>query len=55
MNERFFWWQSGIIYQIYPRSYQDTNRDGIGDLKGIKQRLDYIKKLNIDAIWLNPI
>jgi alpha-glucosidase len=49
------WWQKGIIYQIYPRSYQDSNGDGIGDLPGIIQRLDYIKSLNVDAIWLSPI
>lgn len=55
MTEHYLWWQSGIIYQIYPRSYQDRNRDGIGDLAGIKHRLDYIQKLNVDAIWLSPI
>jgi alpha-glucosidase len=51
----YFWWQKGIIYQIYPRSYQDSNGDGIGDLPGIIQRLDYIKSLNVAAIWLSPI
>ena len=55
MSKCYLWWQNGIIYQIYPRSYQDSNQDGIGDLKGIKQRLDYIKELNVDAIWLSPI
>ena len=49
------WWQTGIIYQIYPRSYQDSNGDGIGDLPGIIRRLDYLADLNIDAIWLSPI
>ena len=49
------WWQSGIIYQIYPRSYQDTNGDGIGDLKGITQRLPYIASLGVQAVWLSPI
>src|SRR5271169_2605918 len=49
------WWQTGVIYQIYPRSFQDTNGDGIGDLKGIKQRLDYLIGLGIDAIWISPI
>lgn len=55
MNQRYLWWQTGIIYQIYPRSYQDSNNDGIGDLPGIRQRLDYIQSLNVDAVWLSPI
>jgi alpha-glucosidase len=55
MTSQYHWWQKGIIYQIYPRSYQDSNGDGIGDLPGIIQRLDYIKSLNVDAIWLSPI
>lgn len=50
-----YWWQDAVIYQIYPRSFQDSNDDGIGDLKGIISRLDYIKKLGVDIIWLNPI
>jgi len=49
------WWRRGIFYQIYPRSFQDTNADGIGDLRGIINRLPYLKKLGIDAIWLSPI
>jgi alpha-glucosidase len=49
------WWQTGIIYQIYPRSFQDSNGDGVGDLNGIVQRLDYLTWLGIDAIWLSPI
>jgi alpha-glucosidase len=49
------WWQTGVIYQIYPRSFQDTNGDGIGDLRGITQRLPYLKELGVDAIWLSPI
>ncbi|MDO4232874.1 MAG: alpha-amylase family glycosyl hydrolase, partial [Lautropia sp.] len=48
------WWRGGVIYQIYPRSYQDSNGDGIGDLKGITRRLDYVAKLGVDAIWLSP-
>ena len=49
------WWQSGTIYQIYPRSFQDSNGDGIGDLEGIRQRLDYLVWLGVDAIWISPI
>ncbi len=55
MAKDFLWWRDGIIYQIYPRSYQDSNEDGIGDLPGITQKLDYLKELDIDAIWLSPI
>lgn len=49
------WWKEAIVYQIYPRSFQDTNQDGIGDIKGIISRLDYIKKLGADVIWLCPL
>lgn len=49
------WWKHGVIYQIYPRSFQDTNGDGVGDLKGISARLDYLTWLGIDAIWISPI
>lgn len=49
------WWKTGIIYQIYPRSFQDTNGDGIGDIQGIIKRLSYLKSLGIKAIWLSPI
>jgi alpha-glucosidase len=49
------WWQKGVIYQIYPRSFQDSNGDGIGDLNGILSRLDYLVELGIDAVWLSPI
>ncbi len=55
MESAHLWWQKGIIYQIYPRSYQDSNGDGVGDLPGITQRLDYIQSLHVDAIWLSPI
>src|SRR4029453_14950454 len=48
------WWKRGVIYQIYPRSFQDTNDDGVGDLKGIAERLDYLKCLGVDAIWILP-
>lgn len=49
------WWQESVVYQVYPRSFQDTNHDGIGDLQGVIQHLDYIKNLGVDVIWLNPI
>jgi len=49
------WWQRGVIYQIYPRSFQDSNGNGVGDLPGILQRLDYLVWLGIDAIWISPI
>lgn len=48
------WWRSAVIYQVYPRSFSDTNNDGLGDIKGITKRLDYLKKLGVDAIWLSP-
>ncbi len=55
-NNNYQWWQTGVIYQIYPRSYQDSNGDGVGDLAGIIQRLDYLSDtLGTDAIWLSPI
>jgi alpha-glucosidase len=53
--QRAPWWQTGVIYQIYPRSFQDSNGDGIGDLAGIVQRLPYLTELGVDAIWLSPI
>ena len=49
------WWKESVVYQIYPRSYQDSDGDGVGDLNGITQRLDYIKSLGVDVIWLNPV
>ena len=49
------WWRDGVLYQIYPRSFADSNRDGIGDLRGIVDRLDYLEWLGVDGIWLNPI
>ncbi len=48
------WWKNAVVYEIYPRSFQDSNGDGIGDLNGITQRLDYLEKLGIDAIWISP-
>jgi alpha-glucosidase len=49
------WWKRGVIYQIYPRSFQDTNGDGVGDLKGITARLAYLTWLGVDAIWISPV
>ena len=49
------WWKESVVYQIYPRSFMDSNNDGIGDLKGITSRLDYLKNLGIDVIWLSPV
>ncbi len=49
------WWKHGVVYQIYPRSFKDSNADGIGDLEGIISKLDYLQELGIDAIWLSPI
>ncbi|WP_232227184.1 glycoside hydrolase family 13 protein [Flavobacterium commune] len=49
------WWKEAVVYQIYPRSFKDSDGDGIGDLKGIISKLDYVKSLGIDAVWLNPI
>src|SRR5205814_1662468 len=55
MQERYLWWQRGVIYQIYPRSFMDSNGDGVGDLRGISARLDYLEWLGIDTVWLSPI
>ena len=54
-DEKRTWWKEGVVYQIYPRSFQDTNGDGMGDIKGITSRLEYVKKLGADIIWLNPV
>lgn len=55
MKKDFRWWRDGIIYQIYPRSFADSNDDGIGDLQGIISKLPYLESLGVDAIWLSPI
>ena len=49
------WVKNGVVYQIYPRSFQDSNNDGIGDIPGIISRLDYLQELGVDMIWLSPI
>jgi len=54
-QKQYLWWQDGIIYQVYPRSFQDSNNDGIGDLRGVIHRLDYLKWLGVKAVWISPI
>src|ERR1041384_3557682 len=49
------WWKEAVVYQVYPRSFKDSDGDGIGDLKGVLSKLDYIKSLGVTAVWLNPI
>ena len=49
------WWKESVVYQIYPRSFKDSNGDGIGDLNGITEKMDYLKELGIDVIWLSPV
>lgn len=49
------WWKEAVVYQLYPRSFKDSNGDGVGDIKGIISKLDYIQKLGVDVVWLNPI
>ena len=51
----FKWWERGIIYQIYPRSFMDSDGDGVGDIVGIRSKLDYLQWLGVDAIWISPI
>jgi oligo-1,6-glucosidase/alpha-glucosidase len=54
MSENYKWWQKTVVYQIYPRSFKDSNGDGIGDLKGIIEKLDYLQNLGVETIWFNP-
>lgn len=54
-DKEFCWWRDGVVYQIYPRSFADSNGDGIGDLKGIISKLDYLEELGVSAIWLSPV
>src|SRR5690349_13771080 len=55
MAEQHRWWQQGVVYQIYPRSFMDSNGDGVGDLQGILSKLDYLQWLGIDAVWVSPV
>ena len=48
------WWKQAVVYQIYPRSFKDVNGDGLGDIAGVTEKMDYLKNLGIDAIWLSP-
>ena len=54
-SDQHLWWQEGVVYQVYPRSFQDTDGDGVGDLDGIRRRLDYLEWLGVDAVWVSPI
>ncbi|MFB6086980.1 MAG: alpha-amylase family glycosyl hydrolase, partial [Haloarculaceae archaeon] len=49
------WWKEAIVYQVYPKSFNDSDGDGIGDLRGLEERIDYLDALGIDAVWLNPV
>jgi oligo-1,6-glucosidase len=53
MNKK--WWKEAVVYQVYPRSFKDSNNDGIGDLRGVIEKIDYLDKLGVDAVWLNPV
>ena len=55
MMNKTEWWRKSVVYQIYPKSFNDSNGDGIGDIRGIIEKLDYLKQLGVDVIWLNPI
>ena len=54
-NQPIPWWRDAVVYQIYPRSFADSNGDGVGDLAGITSKLDYLADLGVDALWLSPI
>ena len=55
MNKTTDWWRKSVVYQVYPKSFNDSNGDGLGDLLGIDQKIDYLANLGIDVLWLNPI
>ena len=55
LSDPWTWWKHGVIYHIYPRSFMDSNGDGVGDIPGIISKLDYLADLGIDGIWLSPV
>lgn len=55
IKEELEWWQTGVVYQVYTKSFKDSNDDGIGDLRGIADQIDYLKHIGVNIIWLNPI
>lgn len=55
MNMDRAWWKESVVYQIYPRSFCDSNGDGIGDLNGIRSKLDYLVELGVNVVWLSPV
>lgn len=54
-NQKHLWWKNAVVYQIYPKSFQDSDGDGVGDIRGIISRLDYLKELGVDAVWISPM
>ena len=54
-NKDTKWWKNSVVYQVYPKSFKDSNGDGLGDLNGLTEKLPYLEKLGIDVIWINPI
>ena len=55
MSNKTAWWKKSVVYQVYPKSFCDSNGDGIGDLNGIRKKIPYLVKLGVDVLWLNPI
>ena len=53
-NERADWWKQAVVYQVYPRSFKDSDGDGLGDIAGVSEKMDYLRALGVDAVWLSP-